>query len=349
MLLSWLPYDVLLLIAENIPNKSDINGLARTNRRLYAGLNAHLYRRDARSGAYALFWAAKEGRVDIAQLSLAAGASLGMTVRDRTQNTPVLQAAHYGQLAMLDFLLSHPDADINAQDRWGRTPLILAVENDNEAIARRLLCYPQIQPNMTNYSKLAKYNFRPGITRPTDLLLGCLTALAYAAVLHGRENLVELLLQTPGVDFNCEDAIGRTPLGLAAHVGHEAVLKRLLARPEVSLNHRDRANNTPLSYAAFKGLVPIVSLLLDKDGIELDPANDDGETPLHLAAAEGHVEMVRLLLSRGSNINNVTQLGINPTGRAIDNGHDAVVELIRSLPNYEPHLSEDPDYEYGFE
>ena len=75
-----------------------------------------------------LNYAARDGRVEEAQLLLAAGADVELAEANGMR--PLLMALLNNQLAVARLLLAH-GADVNADDFWGRTPLFAAVDYRN--------------------------------------------------------------------------------------------------------------------------------------------------------------------------------------------------------------------------
>ncbi|KAK3366631.1 ankyrin repeat-containing domain protein, partial [Lasiosphaeria ovina] len=61
------------------------------------------------------------------------------------------------------------------------------------------------------------------------------TALSCACQ-RGHESIVQLLLETDGIDIDSKDKHDRTPLSYAAESGHEAVVKLLLESGEVDVD-----------------------------------------------------------------------------------------------------------------
>ncbi|PNP85062.1 hypothetical protein FNYG_01587 [Fusarium nygamai] len=98
-----------------------------------------------------------------------------------------------------------------------------------------------------------------------------------------------------------EDLYGRTPLLLAAAMGHRHICEILLDNG-ADMSHRDYVyGQTPLSYAAAYGHREVVELLLST-GSDYDDSSS-GVTPLWLAIRSGHLDIAELLLQAGADPN----------------------------------------------
>ncbi|KAF9894930.1 hypothetical protein FE257_004552 [Aspergillus nanangensis] len=141
--------------------------------------------------------------------------------------------------------------------------------------------------------------------------------------------LVRLLLNTPGVDINHPGTRGRTPLSHAVAFGQENVVRILLDRPGVDINHPDTDGRTPLSLAAKFGLKRIVRILLDRPGVDINHPDICGRTPLSYAAEEGYEDIVdSLLKSKSVIVDCVDKNGDTPLMLAVASGHARVVRLL---------------------
>lgn len=154
------------------------------------------------------------------------------------------------------------------------------------------------------------------------------TALIWAAY-KGHENVVKLLLESPGININLRDRTGYSAIKAAASNGRENVIKLLLTIPEIDINSlnealivaigyenivklllsvkgvnvntKDIAGKTPLMFAAHMHDDDIVKFLLTVPGIDINAQSNSGYTPLMYAEFNNNI--VRLLLNAGANVN----------------------------------------------
>ncbi|CZR64683.1 uncharacterized protein PAC_14581 [Phialocephala subalpina] len=165
--------------------------------------------------------------------------------------------------------------------------------------------------------------------------------------------LLSVIIQrTDELNINARDDDGRTPLLLAAEMGHEAVVRLLLKTGKADIDARDNevqsrpcfvedrvystrsrgfmittlpGSRTPLLWAAVQGHEDVVELLLNKANV--DARDIDGRTPLSYAAKNGHTAVVQLLLNN-ANVDAGDSDGRTPLSLAAAAGHVAAVRLL---------------------
>uniref|UniRef100_A0A665W891 Uncharacterized protein n=1 Tax=Echeneis naucrates TaxID=173247 RepID=A0A665W891_ECHNA len=100
-----------------------------------------------------------------------------------------------------------------------------------------------------------------------------------------------------GLNVNCTDSSGYTPLHHASLNGHRDVVLKLL-QFEASTNVADSKGCFPLHLAAWRGDVEIVRILVHHgpSHCRVNQQNHERETALHCAAQYGHSEVVSVLL-----------------------------------------------------
>ncbi|XP_059181734.1 ankyrin repeat and sterile alpha motif domain-containing protein 1B-like [Centropristis striata] len=113
----------------------------------------------------------------------------------------------------------------------------------------------------------------------------------------GSIPLPNLLSMWKGLNVNCTDSTGYTPLHHASLNGHREVVLKLL-QFEASTNIADSKGCFPLHLAAWRGDVDIVRILIHHgpSHCRVNQQNHERETALHCAAQYGHSEVVSVLL-----------------------------------------------------
>lgn len=189
----------------------------------------------------------------------------------------LLSSSRYGTTAIVEVLLDQNRGNIEARDKEGETPLILAARGGHADTVRLLLDKGATIDARTKHNSTALHMAADG----------------------GHENIARLLLEK-GAMVDAKTNYDSTPLLLSANDGHEDVV-RLLLDHGAYVNATDQDGGTPLHWAAQKGYYSVVRLLLEK-GASIDARTKYGSTPLILAAKEGHESVVRLLLEKGANV-----------------------------------------------
>ncbi|XP_067110193.1 ankyrin repeat and sterile alpha motif domain-containing protein 1B isoform X1 [Osmerus mordax] len=113
----------------------------------------------------------------------------------------------------------------------------------------------------------------------------------------GSIPLPNLLSMWKGLNVNCSDSSGYTPLHHASLNGHRDVVLKLL-QFEASTNVADSKGCFPLHLAAWRGDVDIVRILIHHgpSPCRVNQQNHERETALHCAAQYGHSDVVSVLL-----------------------------------------------------
>lgn len=151
--------------------------------------------------------------------------------------TPLGLAAFNGDIIKINELLGK-GADINRQDRAGRTALHLAALHERVGVVRMLLD-AGAEVDVTDL----RFGYRP----------------LHFSARKGNVGVSELLVRH-GADLDAQTLRGKTALHLAVINGHPAVvtiLLKYLARVDICDSH----NRTPLQYAEANGQTEIVGLI----------------------------------------------------------------------------------------
>ncbi|MEG4215943.1 ankyrin repeat domain-containing protein [Microcoleus sp. Pol14C6] len=271
--------------------------------------------------------AAKIGFKELVQQLINNGANV--VIRDSKQRTPLHYAATKEVAALLML-------DVNARDKFGNTPLHLAVDRGSQDIAELLI------------ANGARVNVR-NAKGQTPL---------YRAIAIGHNEIAALLINN-GTDVNNIDGSGTTPLHKAAHYGNVKILKLLIAKG-AEINIQDNQIKTPLDIAVDLQLHDTVALLISKNpdvnsedkegrtllhiavdfkledvakqliakGAFVNAKNNLLQTPLHLAVAQGSQDIAELLIANGARVNARNANGQTPLYQAIAIGHNDIAALL---------------------
>lgn len=276
-----------------------------------------------------LMIAAKQNDLSIVDLLLQHGADVRATGGE-SKSTPLHVVAWYNSCQEIIELLIRMKADVNSQDKWGRTPLSVAVweghhniaailmkaggdpnKGDNDGISP--LMYTAFRGHLKIIENLLQYdanlnartigegfNTKVGDLNPIawNLLFAGSGAFLFAAAGNQLE-VIRFLLQR-GEDVNQRSIKGFTALHIAAKLGFQDICQELLdnkANPKLeAISKNDGPDCTPLHLAAGHNHQEILVKLI-KVGF-LDSKNSRWG-PLHVALWHSHAEAARLLIEGG--------------------------------------------------
>lgn len=246
------------------------------------------------------------------------------------------EAAMWGDLDQLKRLIAK-GTDINARDKEGNTPLMLAASTGHKAIADLLVAEGARIDAKNNKRNTALHGAAAaGHTAVADLLIakgaainekneGGDTPLVLAAF-TGYRGVAELLI-AKGADINSKKGDDSTPLYIASLHGHKEVADLLIAKG-ADVNARNKIDNTPLAAAAAAGNRDVARLLIAK-GAEINAKTEHGNTPLHWAATTGRWAVTELLIVEGADVNAKNENSETPRGVADLKGHKNVAKLLK--------------------
>ncbi|MBP7582552.1 MAG: ankyrin repeat domain-containing protein [Spirochaetes bacterium] len=192
-----------------------------------------------------------------------------------------------GDLTKVKAELSKKDANVNAKDRDGNTPLHIAIEQrqyDNLAIIKMLIA------KGANVNIINKHGDTP------------LHVIASKRDDDYHEKLK--LILSKKAKTNIQNADGHTPLHLAlmSHNYSRKAINLLIAKNS-PINARDNNGNTPLHIAVKYMLHGPMKLLVSK-GAKLNIQNNEGYTPLDLVSDPifftANSEEAKYLISKGA-------------------------------------------------
>ncbi|KAJ0049616.1 hypothetical protein Pint_14791 [Pistacia integerrima] len=289
--------------------------------------------------------------LDAVRVLLNAGADIEFPIRTKKghESRPLHLAARVGCVFILKQLILH-GCQIDSRTETGDTALMLAAKSDQADCFLELIISGAdlglINNNGDSAMQLAKRSafgsslaniLRQAIITRKRI---CSTNLEVFSLLHfvtgmGNVELLQIILQQSTEDINKHDALGMTPIAVAAKAGHTEAF-RLLINYGADISVKSRDEQTVVSillhhahaivisrfeeilldavlahrltgYSEFRALhfatqignlSAIVKLLAM--GFPINSVSENGYTPLMLAAKEGHADACKILLQRGA-------------------------------------------------
>jgi cytohesin len=225
-----------------------------------------------------------------------------INARDKYKRTPIHSAAMGGQVGVVELLLDY-GADINARGDNGHTPLhfyrIMSLYFDfpNADVVEVLLAHGADPNALTNHGS---------------------TPLHHFAISEDKTECVKLLLQY-GANVNAKrSGYGdETAIEIAAYRGNRNTGDVLLANGAMLDIH----------VAAGLGMCDTVREYLHADG-RLVLSSKRGLTPLHWAAHSGQLDVARLLMSCGADVEAVGTRKQTPLHEAVEGGSEQIADFL---------------------
>ncbi|XP_067625980.1 ankyrin-3-like [Eurosta solidaginis] len=292
--------------------------------------------------------AVEKGYLKIIEDLLKYGADVNALYNSREGFTPLHSAAKYKQEEVAKLLISY-EADINAQDKTGKTPIFYAIENADLKITKLLLTNRaniKDSPDLLNtavkkecieivdallqhnadinasdeYGRTALYFTA---LSESDGFFGCLTNEDPDINIKGE---IAKLLLSKGANVDAQTKNGVTTLHTATQKGYVKVVEALL-KYNANVNCGVKRDITPLHLSAKRGNEEISTMLLNK-GANVNAKLKDGITALHIATQEGHKEVVKVLLEWGAKVDSKIKSDITPLHLGAAKGYQEIIETI---------------------
>ncbi|WP_413852641.1 ankyrin repeat domain-containing protein, partial [Candidatus Ruminimicrobium bovinum] len=201
----------------------------------------------------------------------------------------IFSAAASGDIDAMEIALSEEGEDVNATDKNGKTPLLIAIEKSSL--------------NTVNYlfDNDADFEVRDNLGN-SALMLACAVE---------KKDIVELLLQK-GIDVDERNKNGETALIIAVKKNNDEIALLLLSK-QANIAATDKYGNTALIYAAINNNAELIKeLTAAADQSLTDYKNKNGLSAFFIASALGNLEAVKQLIQSGADVTLNSASGINP-------------------------------------
>jgi ankyrin repeat protein len=199
-----------------------------------------------------LFLAAQSGHTESIPALVRAGANID-EVRPDTLETPLIRAASQEHTCIAALTLIDNGANVDCQDRYGRTALQYAIRwNDRDLVSLLIekrapfdsACYNQLlkAPDLLQYVKQQHPNL-------------------IALIVNGGDPALIPALVNQGFDIEARGPGGYTALHVAVGNGNQAIVLQLLSLGADINAVRQPQSMTPLSFAIFGKNLSMINLL----------------------------------------------------------------------------------------
>lgn len=198
--------------------------------------------------------------------------------------------------------LAAKGANVNARNRGGKTPLLLALENRRPA-AVKLLLELKADVNLADNDGLCP---------------------VIKAAWNGDLETLKTLIEQHGAELNVQTKSQRfTPLLYAAINKHLPVVQYLLSK-----NLGADQLKAALLYLSSHGQDTVAAKMLIDHGADVNAQDFKGNTALHNVAANKNRNLAILLLNAKANVNAVNKEGKTPLFNAVGRQDASMVELL---------------------
>ncbi len=136
-------------------------------------------------------------------------------------------------------------------------------------------------------------------------------------------------LRNMNIDVNLKDAVGRTPLHIAAEKADIRTLMFLIENG-ANVNITDANGNTPLIFIINKTRNLETTKHLIEKGAAVNTQNQTGETALMYAAWRGYTDIVELLLENRADATLKNGHGETALTLAESKGHSEIVKMLKA-------------------
>ena len=309
-----------------------------------------------------LFWAASSGRFDIISACLKHGCDVNAKDSASGSETALHKCARHGHIEACRVLLE-AGCNVKAVNSPGETSMLRTCRSEScdtlqcrtndinascsdgvshplRAISHSRLPIKDSGPSKVNMSGAhASSSLQPqGDDRRSivgvypgqcdvDARDSTEKTALHAAAETDSADIIRLLLGH-GARPTAVDSMGRTPLALAAQLGHWNALHALrLCR--AAINTTNTTGMTPLHWAVAGKHVECVRDILQEAGVDTSVANvGTGNTALITAVEDECVEIVRMLILANCNVNAINWGERSALHEAADRGHVEICELL---------------------
>lgn len=231
---------------------------------------------------------------------------------DEKHGSAIGLAVAYDNIDAVRVLLDNKitPVDLNKVDDYRDTPLHIALD----------WCITSIQREMIEL--LLKYGADASISS------GSFGTVLNATCQISDDDLLDLILNQPGVSPDAPDQLGRLPIHVAAD--RRTGLQRidLLLTDNSTFRSQDKQGRNILHHAAVGGMPPLISSILEECPDLINVPDSDGWTPLHWAVRDSDTEASQCLITHGANKEAKTHDRWTPRHVAIYHGNSDQLELL---------------------
>ncbi|KAL0209677.1 hypothetical protein RCL1_008515 [Eukaryota sp. TZLM3-RCL] len=142
-------------------------------------------------------------------------------------------------------------------------------------------------------------------------------------------------LHSKGLSLSQADHEGVTPLHMACGKGRLEIVSWLISIG-VDVNCQQSLGDTPLCYAAMSDQSNMIDLLVDCSTVDINHVNHNGDSPLSISVQEGCFEAFKSLLDHGADDSFKNSTGQSLLHIAVEHNRETIVESLLSRSTVDP-------------
>ena len=267
-------------------------------------------------GCSLLHYACEGGSLEGVKMLVRAGVGVRATNDEgETCLVRAVQAARYGHIETLRYLVCLPEVDVNYRQAGNGTALHCAVD---------------LKPRRQETTEVVQVLIDAGADIDAKNNYG--HSPLHSACASGALDVVKMLVEA-GAGVRATNDRGEPCLILAARCGHTETVRYLVGLPEVDVNHvnhRYVANYTALQCALEGEKTDAVQVLIDA-GADVVTNNN----ALHSACVSGTLDVVKMLVRAGAGVRATNEEGWTCLISAARYGHTDTVRYLVGLQEVE--------------
>ena len=324
-----------------------MNGNLNLVRTLIHDYNADLNDKDS-FGRTSFIWALEKRRDKVMQILISEFRCDPTNIKGLFDVSPLHVACMNGNLSLIRTLIRDYNADSNDKDSSGKTPFVLALENERDKVMLALIgefrCDPTNIKDRYGVSPLHVACMNGNLSLVRTLIrdyhadlndkdsLGCCTSFRWALEKR-RDEVMLVLISEFGYDpTNIKGLSGVSPLHVACKKGNLCLVRTLICDYHADLNDEDSFGKAPFALALENERDEVMLALISEFGC--DPTNIKGRSgvsPLNVACKKGNLSLVRTLIrDYHADLNDKDSLGGIPFIWTLENKGDEVMLALIS-------------------
>lgn len=260
------------------------------------------------------FWfACGNGNIEIANFLFENGCEKQKNQPSKSGTTPLQTATEHGHLKVVKYLVEEIGCDPNVRDKQGNTALMIAMETKRLDIVKYLISIGCDDfKNVKNQRQQTPF---------------------WRACSSGNLELVKYLNSIGEISLE-PDQNGITPLKISMQNGHFGIARYLVSIGIRLFNEKDDVYKAAFFKVCEEGNLEGVSYFVEI-GFPVNETDGFGRTGFYKSCSKGKLKIVKYLIEKARCNRKLGTKQFSPFAIAKFNGHEDVVQFLKSTKNKE--------------